>query len=71
MLAKDDNKREELASVMYHLAESLRIIAILIAPYLVETSNKILLSLGKANTSMRLDQRVFGEELSTDNVFLE
>ena len=71
VLAKDDNKREELASVMYHLAESLRIIAILIAPYLVETSNKILLSLGKANTSMRLDQLVFGEEFSTDKVFLE
>lgn len=61
VLAKDDNKREELASVMYHLAESLRIIAILIAPYLVETSNKILLSLGKANTSMRLDQLVLAK----------
>ena len=71
VLAKDDNKKEELESVMYHLAESLRIIAILIAPYLVETSSKILVSLGKINTSMRLDQLVFGEKFSSDKVFLE
>ncbi|NHX34641.1 class I tRNA ligase family protein, partial [Escherichia coli] len=33
-LAKDEDKRTELASVMTHLAENLRIIAVLLQPFL-------------------------------------
>ncbi|MDQ0216210.1 methionyl-tRNA synthetase [Oikeobacillus pervagus] len=41
ILAKDENKRSELADVMVHLAESLRRVAILLQPFLTETPNGI------------------------------
>jgi len=40
-LAKEDAKREELANVMVHLAESLRRIAVLLQPFLTKTPEKI------------------------------
>jgi methionyl-tRNA synthetase len=45
-LAKDPEKFRQLESSMYHLAECLRIVAILIKPVLVDTSDKILNYLG-------------------------
>lgn len=45
-LAKDDSKREELASVMSHLVESLRIASILLQPFLTRTPQKIWQQLG-------------------------
>ena len=41
ILAKSENGKEKIESVMYHLAENLRKIAILIKPFIEETSNKI------------------------------
>ncbi|HEY4554003.1 MAG TPA: methionine--tRNA ligase [Bacillaceae bacterium] len=41
MLAKDESKHEELASVMVHLAESLRRTAILLQPFLTKTPARI------------------------------
>lgn len=46
VLAKDDSKREELASVMSHLVESLRVISILLQPFLTRTPRKIWEQLG-------------------------
>lgn len=46
VLAKDDSRSKELDSVLYHLAESLRIAAVLIQPVLIETPSKILIQLG-------------------------
>lgn len=40
-LAKDESKRSRLASVLHHLAESIRIISILIEPFMPETPSKI------------------------------
>lgn len=40
-LAKDESKKEDLASVMVHLAESLRRTAILLKPFLTQTPEKI------------------------------
>lgn len=40
-LAKDETKREELASVMAHLAETLRRVAILLQPFLTQTPKKM------------------------------
>jgi len=45
VLVKEE-KTEELESVMYHLAENLRKVAILLKPVIEETSNKILVQLG-------------------------
>lgn len=46
MLAKEEDKREQLASVMVHLAESLRFVATLLQPIFIESSSKILEQLG-------------------------
>jgi len=45
-LAKDPSKKAELAAVLYHLAESLRIISGLISPFLPQTAPKIRQQLG-------------------------
>lgn len=46
ILAKDDSKRDELGTVLYNLCEALRIIAIALKPYLVETPLKMAKQLG-------------------------
>lgn len=61
-LAKDEERRAELESVMVHLAESLRIIALLIQPVMPETSKSIFEQLGlEANQTLELDDIHFGE----------
>ena len=50
-LAKDPEKIGRLATVLYNLLESVRIGAILLAPYLPDTSAKILKSLNTTATS--------------------
>ena len=47
-LGKDDTKRARLAAVLYNLCESLRIISILLAPFLPETAPKIQKQIGAA-----------------------
>lgn len=46
VLAKDDSKKPVLGSVMYHLAESLRIISVLLQPFMTSTPAKIWAQLG-------------------------
>ncbi|MFC7370828.1 methionine--tRNA ligase [Fictibacillus iocasae] len=46
VLAKDESKRDELASVMTHLAESLRYVSILVQPFLTAAPAKIWEQLG-------------------------
>ena len=46
VLAKEDAKKEELASVMVHLAESLRVTAVLLKPFLTSSPSAILSQLG-------------------------
>ena len=46
VLAKDEANRERLGTVMYNLAEALRMVAILIQPYLPSTSPKMFAQLG-------------------------
>ncbi|MCZ0717315.1 methionine--tRNA ligase [Aerococcus kribbianus] len=46
ILAKEEDKKEELRSVMYHLADALRIVAILIHPVMTESPEKIFAQLG-------------------------
>lgn len=45
-LAKEENKKDELASVMVHLAESLRHVAVMLQPFMTETPKKIMNQLG-------------------------
>ncbi|GMK37993.1 methionine--tRNA ligase [Paenibacillus sp. CCS19] len=46
VLAKDEAKRAELASSMYHLAESLRIVSIVLQPFLTTTPQSMWTQLG-------------------------
>ncbi|PMR65131.1 methionine--tRNA ligase [Streptococcus intermedius] len=46
VLAKDDTKIDELAAVMAHLVASLRVVAHLIQPFMMTTSNVIMEQLG-------------------------
>ncbi|KRK65049.1 methionyl-tRNA synthetase [Companilactobacillus tucceti DSM 20183] len=46
VLAKDDAKKVELQSVLGHLAESLRLIAVLISPVMTQSPHKIFAQLG-------------------------
>ena len=41
VLAKDETKKERLAAVLYNLAESIRIISVMISPFIPDTSEKI------------------------------
>lgn len=41
ILAKDDEKRDRLGTVLYNLLESLRFISVLMTPFLTETSEKM------------------------------
>ncbi len=45
-LVKDESKRARLATVMYNLAETLRIVAVMLKPYLTKSPDIILGSLG-------------------------
>ncbi|SUY48364.1 protein containing C-terminal region/beta chain of methionyl-tRNA synthetase [Clostridium putrefaciens] len=46
ILAKDEDQKERLGTVLYNLAEALRIISVLISPFLPDTSDKIREQLG-------------------------
>ena len=55
VLAKDEAKKEDLNSVMYHLYEAIRIVAILVNPVMPDASNVILEELG-----VKEEERTFG-----------
>lgn len=51
-LAKDESKKARLATVIYNLAECLRIVSVLISPFMPETSPKIFEQLGVADEKL-------------------
>lgn len=53
VLAKEKEKENELQSVMYHLAESLRIIAVLLKPFLTKAPEQIFFQLGVLDESLQ------------------
>lgn len=61
ILARDEEKKKELDSVMVHLAESLRIVAILLQPVMTETPKKIFEQLGLDSETMNMESIHFGE----------
>ncbi|MFZ3578507.1 methionine--tRNA ligase [Virgibacillus sp. DJP39] len=46
VLAKDDSKKERLGNVMAHLTDSLRIIGVMLQPFLTESPNEIFRQIG-------------------------
>jgi methionyl-tRNA synthetase len=61
VLAKDEERKAELDSVMVHLAESLRIVAILLQPIMTQTPKRIFEQLGLNSEQMNLETIHFGE----------
>lgn len=60
-IAKDDTKQEELHSVLYHLIESLRVVAVFLRPMLTITSDKILEQINISPEDATLDSvKAFG-----------
>lgn len=60
VLAKDEAKKEELNEVMYHLYESLRLIAMMILPVVPTTAQTILSNLQVSKDNQAFDHLVFG-----------
>lgn len=63
VLGKDESKKNRLASVLYNLCEVLRVISILIKPFMPETSDKI-----KEKLSLKEDELTW-ETLYTFGIF--
>lgn len=62
ILAKDEAKAARLQTVMYNLAETLRIVTILITPYIPSTSPKIYTQLGlQVPAEFLLEEAVWGK----------
>ena len=58
-LAKDESKKERLATVLYNLVESISIGASLLEPFMPETADKILAQLGARKRSLEV-MNMFG-----------
>ena len=54
-LAKDASKRERLSAVLYTLAESLRVLGIVLAPFLPDAATKIRAGLGQSGEPKLVD----------------
>lgn len=61
LLSKDEAKSEGLASVMIHLAESLRVIAILLQPIMTQAPKEITRQLGLSGESLCMEGLRFGQ----------
>ena len=62
-LAKDENEKEKLKTVIYNLLESIRVCAISLKPFLPETSNEILRQLNIKN-----EEEIFKDNLEYNTI---
>jgi methionyl-tRNA synthetase len=62
ILAKDEDKKDELENVLYHLSDSLRQIGILLKPILLEASDALFKQLGVAEEKRSWDSLVYGAQ---------
>lgn len=60
VLAKDEEKKHQLESVMTHLAESLRVTATLLQPILLHTAKSVATQLGLDESDLAFDKVDFG-----------
>lgn len=59
-LAKDPERRDELDAVMYHLIETLRIVTLLISPFMPGTAKKCAALLGMEEKNFRKEELAWG-----------
>jgi methionyl-tRNA synthetase len=67
-LAKSEDKKERLGTVLYNLLETIRIGAVLLTPFIPETSKKILNQLGTDCTSVEFGGLEAGKETGNAEV---
>lgn len=67
ILAKDESNQAKLANVLAHLCEALRVVAVLIYPFMPDSSAAILEGLGKEN-NISLNDAEFGEFVSNKTI---
>ena len=65
ILAKDDSKRDRLATVLYNLIEGIRIGTVLLRPFIPETTEKIFKQINTDNTSYDSVKEFGGYKSST------
>ncbi len=63
-LAKDESKKARLESVLYHLCEALRVAAVLLTPYLPNTTPKMAAQLGLSKEDMQFEGLTYGTKHS-------
>lgn len=72
VLGKDESKKDRLATVLYNLLESIRIAAVLLKPFLPETSDKILKQINSDKNSWEslttFDGTVVGNRVGTPEI---
>ncbi|WP_277668912.1 methionine--tRNA ligase [Caproiciproducens galactitolivorans] len=68
VLGKDESKRARLATVIYNLCESLRIVSVLLTPFLPETAPKIQAQIGAKPEELTYDSAAKWGVLSNDAV---
>lgn len=68
VLAKNEEDKEKLEAVMYHLIENLRKIAILIQPFMTETSYKIFDQLNITNKDLQEWESIYNYDLLDENI---
>jgi methionyl-tRNA synthetase len=66
-LAKDESKAGELDRVLFELADGLRVLAIVLAPYLPETAPQILTALGQ-DVSLELEGARSGQTRPAEGI---
>lgn len=72
VLAKDEQNQSKLASVMYHLAESLRHIAIMLQPFMTSTPKQIVEQLGLNATHLNWETiETFGNTIPANTKVVE
>jgi methionyl-tRNA synthetase len=60
VLAKDETKKEELNSVMYHLYEAIRVVAVLVQAVMPDASKVILEELGVTEENQKFENVKYG-----------
>ncbi len=60
-LAKDQTQAERLDAVLYHLAESVRLISVLIQPVMPDISSRIRVQLGLGDDLPTIDELAWGK----------
>jgi len=69
VLAKDEDKREELASVMYYLCEGIRIVTVMLSPFMTSTPQKVYEQLGISQEYTTWESiQAFGSDIAGSEV---